>query len=155
MRTPYSVLGLPEDASAAEIARRYHALARRMHPDVTGRVADGAFEALTEAYNQLKPPTTRAQTDARIAEERRREADAQERLRQAMAAFENARREVRSRPASPFVPPSRAITISRPKPPTPFSDVTAVFARYRPASETPWWTIGGALADILWAVNRK
>jgi curved DNA-binding protein CbpA len=149
------VLGLEEDASDAEIARRYHTLARRMHPDVTGRVADVGFKALTEAYNQLKPPTTRAQTDARVAGERQREVDTQQRLREAMAAFEKARREAPSWAASPFVLSSQAITISRAKPPTPFSDVASAFARYRPPSETPWWTIGGAVADILWTVNRK
>ena len=53
-----AVLGLSSEASAREITRAYHRLARRIHPDVaevSDRDAGQQFTALTAAYQALTP----------------------------------------------------------------------------------------------------
>ena len=57
----YELLGVPRDASAAEIRSAYRALAKAMHPDTGGTA--GAFRLLREAYDTLADPGRRADYD--------------------------------------------------------------------------------------------
>jgi DnaJ-domain-containing protein 1 len=56
---PRAVLGVPEDASDAEIRRAFRRLAKRLHPDraarvgLTPEVAAERFRAVREAYEAL------------------------------------------------------------------------------------------------------
>lgn len=61
----YQVLGVPRDATAADIKRAYRKLARRHHPDVnTGdAAAEQRFKAVNEAHEVLGDPTTRSRYD--------------------------------------------------------------------------------------------
>jgi curved DNA-binding protein CbpA len=73
---PYGELGVPEAATSAEISRRFHDLARVLHPDV-GRIDPldpDRFSRMTAAHNILKNKTSRDQLDRRLREERAREA---------------------------------------------------------------------------------
>jgi len=59
----YDVLKLSSDCSQADIKRSYRKLAKKYHPD---RKKDGdreLFELITEAYNMLSNPQTRADYD--------------------------------------------------------------------------------------------
>lgn len=60
---PHQVLGVPADASRADIVRAYRRLARRAHPDTRAAgVADDAwFHEVTRAYERLTGPLGRAQ----------------------------------------------------------------------------------------------
>lgn len=62
---PYKVLGVPADASRAEIVHAYRRGARDAHPDA--RPADprgaGRFQSLTEAYDLLSDTGRRAEYD--------------------------------------------------------------------------------------------
>ncbi len=63
-RDPYRILGVPADASADEIARAYRRRAREVHPDLhTGR-DPREFQELTEAYELVGDPVSRARYDA-------------------------------------------------------------------------------------------
>lgn len=59
-RTHYDVLGVPPDASAAEVHAAYLALARRHHPDVGGgddarmRAVNAAWAALGDAQRRAR-----------------------------------------------------------------------------------------------------
>lgn len=61
----YQVLGVPRDATAADIKRAYRRLARRHHPDVnTGdAAAEQRFKAVNEAHEVLGDPATRRRYD--------------------------------------------------------------------------------------------
>lgn len=61
----YQVLGVPRDATAADVKRAYRKLARRHHPDVnTGdAAAEQRFKAVNEAYEVLGDPATRRRYD--------------------------------------------------------------------------------------------
>lgn len=61
----YELLGVDRSASASEIKSAYRALARSMHPDVGG--TSGTFQLLTEAYETLNDPVSRARYDAGAA----------------------------------------------------------------------------------------
>lgn len=73
-RNHFEVLGVPREASLAQIKEAYFALAKRFHPDVLheSRLADlqGKVEAVFirvgEAYEVLKNPKTRAQYESRL-----------------------------------------------------------------------------------------
>jgi DnaJ-like protein len=58
-------LGVPPDASTAEIRAAYRALARRHHPDRSPADA-GAMAAINEAYRVLGEPARRAVYDATL-----------------------------------------------------------------------------------------
>ena len=62
---PYELLGVPADASSADIARAYRRLARALHPD--SRPGDPAaasqFQAVTLAYEVLSDTGRRAALD--------------------------------------------------------------------------------------------
>jgi curved DNA-binding protein CbpA len=71
----YAVLGLSRDADGNAVREAYYALARRYHPDRfrAGDLADllprfeTFFTSVTEAYNSLSDPRTRAEYDAALA----------------------------------------------------------------------------------------
>ena len=55
----YSVLGVPREATAAEIKQAYRRLARRLHPDLPGSPADDSFHEVVAAYEVLSSPKRR------------------------------------------------------------------------------------------------
>jgi curved DNA-binding protein CbpA len=61
-RSYYEILGLPRDATAEQIKKRYRQLARKYHPDVVEDKAFGqeAFVEISEAYKTLIDPSKRA-----------------------------------------------------------------------------------------------
>ena len=63
-RDYYDVLGVPRDASAADIRKAYRALARKHHPDVSKDPdAKDRFAAISEAYEVLRDKDKRARYD--------------------------------------------------------------------------------------------
>ncbi len=62
----YKILGVPKDASDADIKKAYRKLARKHHPDqnqATGG-SDKMFKDISEAYSVLSDPEERQQYDA-------------------------------------------------------------------------------------------
>lgn len=60
----YAIMGLPRNASQAEIKRVYRKLARKYHPDVSKEAdAEAQFKQVGEAYEVLKDPEKRAAYD--------------------------------------------------------------------------------------------
>jgi DnaJ-domain-containing protein 1 len=63
MRDPYGVLGVSRDASAVEIKKAYHALAKKWHPDRNPKnkaAAEEKFKVIQAAYDKLtKAKTTK------------------------------------------------------------------------------------------------
>jgi len=91
-KSPYSTLGLPSTASAAEVKRAYFALVKKFHPDVQNSEetpgksrkaltdtlqSDSAmdehtlarFSKITEAYKLLSNPETRRAIDAALQQD--------------------------------------------------------------------------------------
>lgn len=64
-RDLYEVLGVPREASVAEIKKAYRRLAMEFHPDRNGgdKLAEERFKEATEAYEVLSHPDKRAQYD--------------------------------------------------------------------------------------------
>ncbi|MGY5884769.1 DnaJ C-terminal domain-containing protein [Modestobacter lacusdianchii] len=63
-RDHYEVLGVGRDADAEELQRAYRKLARQYHPDVNKDPgAEDRFKEITEAYDVLSDPDTRARYD--------------------------------------------------------------------------------------------
>ena len=62
-RDPYIVLGVPRQASAAEIARAYRRAARASHPDSGVAGSAERFRVVSDAYDQLRDPRRRARYD--------------------------------------------------------------------------------------------
>ena len=62
----YSILGVPSDADAKEIKKRYRKLARDLHPDANpgDANAEQRFKEIGEAYAVLSDPEQRKQYDA-------------------------------------------------------------------------------------------
>jgi curved DNA-binding protein CbpA len=65
----YEVLGIPKDATAAQVREAYVRLARERHPDrfpdpAKKQEAQEFFKQLTEAFNTLSNPRNREQYDA-------------------------------------------------------------------------------------------
>ena len=58
----YRVLGLPKEASAAEIKQRYYELAKQWHPDKGGKDKD-RFQQLQHAYEVLGTEHRRKEYD--------------------------------------------------------------------------------------------
>ena len=56
----YKVLGVPKDATEAEIKKAYRKLAREFHPDANkgSREHEARFQALTEAHAHLEASAT-------------------------------------------------------------------------------------------------
>ncbi len=65
LNDPYEILGLPVDASVAEIKSAYRKLARQKHPDgdPDNPWAEDEFKELTQAYAILSDSETRRQYD--------------------------------------------------------------------------------------------
>ncbi len=64
--THYEILGLRETATAEDIKKRYHDLARRFHPDVAGTGNATRFRAIQDAYAVLSDPAARQSYDATL-----------------------------------------------------------------------------------------
>ncbi|XP_058950444.2 uncharacterized protein [Pocillopora verrucosa] len=65
---PYSVLGVPRDATDDDIRKQYRKLAVLIHPDKnTHPQADEAFKTLANAFDILSDPEKRANYDAEAA----------------------------------------------------------------------------------------
>jgi curved DNA-binding protein len=63
-RDYYAALGVPRDASAADIKKAYRKLAQKYHPDVSKeKDAEERFKEIAEAYQTLKDPEKRAAFD--------------------------------------------------------------------------------------------
>ena len=62
----YKILGVPKDASEADIKKAYRKLARKYHPDQNQNDtnAERMFKDLSEAYSVLSDPEERQQYDA-------------------------------------------------------------------------------------------
>ncbi len=73
-RTYYEILGLPRDATLAQIRRRYRQLVRRYHPDVAPdkSTAHKLFLQIREAYEGLSDPVRRRAYDATLTMDRTR-----------------------------------------------------------------------------------
>lgn len=63
---PYSILGVSKTATADEIKKAYRKLARTSHPDINpdDKGAKERFVKISNAYDLLKDPKTRARFDA-------------------------------------------------------------------------------------------
>jgi molecular chaperone DnaJ len=59
-RDYYEILGVPRDASEADVKKAFRALARRLHPDVSDEPdAEARFKEIVEAYEVLSKPEAR------------------------------------------------------------------------------------------------
>lgn len=61
VQTYYEVLGIPDGASAEDIRHAYRRLVKAAHPDRAGDTAQ--FRVITQAYDVLSDPATRAAYD--------------------------------------------------------------------------------------------
>jgi len=74
-RNYYEILGLPRDATLAQIKRRYRQLVRKYHPDVAAtdkETATRLFIQVREAYEVLSDPSRRRSYDVGLELERQR-----------------------------------------------------------------------------------
>lgn len=69
---PYSILGVPADASMDEVKAAYRRVARRLHPDVNQESPGAAvqFQDVTSAYELLIDPDKRRKYDAQYLQRR-------------------------------------------------------------------------------------
>jgi len=65
MKNYFRVFGLGPEADSEEIKRAYRELAKKFHPDTTNEEGDttAAFREITEAYEILASPESRAKYD--------------------------------------------------------------------------------------------
>lgn len=61
----YALLGIAENASAAELRRVWRRLAKRFHPDHAGPHTTASFQKISAAYAVLCDPVARADYDRR------------------------------------------------------------------------------------------
>jgi tetratricopeptide (TPR) repeat protein len=74
----YQILGVKREAKEREIKRAYHRLARERHPDKAGSPDEAKrlqeeFAWITTAYNTLKDKQKRAEYDAHLQKQRKKE----------------------------------------------------------------------------------
>merc|ERR1711904_517424 len=71
---PYEIMGVPRNATDAEVKRAYRQLALKYHPDKADNKeeAQAAFIKITEAYEYILADTSRQTADERAAAEARR-----------------------------------------------------------------------------------
>lgn len=75
-RDHYAVLGVPPDATGADIRKAYLRQMLDHHPDrvkAQDPQADELVRHLTEAYDSLRDPARRREYDERLSEQTRRE----------------------------------------------------------------------------------
>ncbi len=65
MRDPYEVLGVPRSASAEDIKKSYHKLAKKLHPDLNpgNKKAEQSFKEVSAAYDLLSDPAKKVRFD--------------------------------------------------------------------------------------------
>ncbi len=68
MKDYYKILGIKRDASQKEIKNAYRHLAKKHHPDATGKKTDEQFKNIQEAYSTLSDPEKRSDYDACLGE---------------------------------------------------------------------------------------
>jgi len=59
----YKILGVSKNASQEEIKKAFRHLARKYHPDVSGKESEEKFKEINEAFQVLSDPQKRAQYD--------------------------------------------------------------------------------------------
>ena len=61
----YAILGIAEDASAADVKKAYRKLAQQLHPDANpgDRTAEERFKEVGRAYSVLSDPKKRSEYD--------------------------------------------------------------------------------------------
>lgn len=59
----YKILEVDEKANAQSIKQSYRRLARKYHPDVSGKAGEDRFKEINEAYEVLSDPARRAEYD--------------------------------------------------------------------------------------------
>lgn len=69
----YSVLGVAQAATEAEIKRAFRMLSKKYHPDVNpgDRGAEEKFRKVSEAYSLLQNPQKRKEYDKKLEEAKR------------------------------------------------------------------------------------
>ena len=67
MRTHYDVLGVPASASAEEVKRAYHRMARQHHPDVRAGTGGDPMVEVNAAWSVLGDPVRRGNYDRELA----------------------------------------------------------------------------------------
>ncbi len=66
LHTHYDTLGLTPTATGEEIRRAFRDLAKKLHPDASGRSTEAAFSRVQSAYDVLIDPQRREQYDASL-----------------------------------------------------------------------------------------
>ena len=76
-RTHYQVLGIPQDATADQIRKRFRELARKHHPDLNPHRLESheLFLRINHAYEVLSDPARRAAYDLDLRDRARRSAE--------------------------------------------------------------------------------
>ena len=66
--THYEILGVPRDASKAQIKAAFRGLAKKFHPDVLPGLEGTKFQKIVEAYRVLSDPLKRKAYDLEAAD---------------------------------------------------------------------------------------
>jgi DnaJ-class molecular chaperone len=66
MKDPYEILNVARDATAADIRKTYHRLAKKLHPDLNpgDKEAESRFKEVAGAYDLLSDPEKRRRFDS-------------------------------------------------------------------------------------------
>jgi hypothetical protein len=160
---PYRVLGLPRDATLAEVKQAYRRLAKANHPDTAGEAAIPRFLEIQTAYEALVGGSPGRRGRARPGPAAPREpwrADA-DRARAAREAYERARERPRrgTRPTGPGEAGGTART--PPREPRSGKRATLGSTSYDGADQEPFdpdWsgaTWYGTTSGTYWTLNPK